>query len=525
MLSNSTRRWLAGLGVAGAFVAASATPAAAAPASPQIYTFFPDTTVAVGSAGVVKSAFLYAEEPVTLRDLSIRYDYRTLAGKVTLTGENDSDDCTTPEAGVLVCREHFDVVVDPYFGGFPTNVKIAPTDAANLDDKGDLKITVQTGDTDRATWTSQIRVGEGVDLAGGEPTELSVDIAKNNGNFSAPVTVSNVGETTAKGVVALFDHDWAITPTERWNNCYYLDDILIACEFSEEIAPGATRSATFQYAIRPDTYAPGTAYGYTQFITPGDFEDLIGAAKKAGIKTAKRGTGSKLTLGKATAARNRAAQTDVDPTNNFSELTVRVQGKHGADLEAIGAKLSGEKGAVVEALLGVRNNGPATLDRNRVGSDITFVDVTVPTGTTAIDVPWDCVPFQGDGTKFDDAAGKPGAAKYRCFTGPVLFAGETMETPFRFRIDKVVPNATGSVQINAECKCDGGFKDDLNPANDLAKIVVNAAGGAGGGESDGGTLPITGSSTGLIAGIGALLLAAGAGGYVMARRRKTRFVA
>ncbi|MFD2763969.1 LPXTG cell wall anchor domain-containing protein [Micromonospora eburnea] len=36
---------------------------------------------------------------------------------------------------------------------------------------------------------------------------------------------------------------------------------------------------------------------------------------------------------------------------------------------------------------------------------------------------------------------------------------------------------------------------------------------------------MTGTATGLIAGIGALLLAAGVGGYVIARRRKTRFVA
>ncbi|MFG2056512.1 LPXTG cell wall anchor domain-containing protein [Micromonospora sp. NPDC048930] len=519
-LTPSTRRWLAGIGVAGAFVAASASPAAAE-TTPRIFAFFPDTTVAAGTEGVVKSAVLYAEDSTVLRDVAIRYDYRTLAGKVTLTGENDSDDCTAPEAGVLVCREHFDVVVDPYFGGFPTRVKIAPTDAAKLDDKGDLKITVQTGDTDRATWTSQIRVGEGVDLAGGPDTELSVDIAKNYGNFSAPVTVSNVGGTTAKGVVALFDQDWAITPADRWSNCYYLDDILIACEFDEEIAAGETRSTTFHYSLRPDTYAPGTAHGYTQFITPGDFEDLIGAAEKAGVKTAKRGTGAKLTLGKATSSR--AAQTDVDPTNNSSGLTVHVLGKRGADLEAIGAKLSGKKGEVVRAVVGVRNNGPATVDHVRSGSDVTFVDVTVPTGTTAVHVPWDCVPFKGDGTKFDDSAGKPGAAKYRCFAGPILFAGEMIDHPFGLRIDKVVPNATGSVQINVECKCEGGFKDDLKPANDIAKIVVNATGD--GGQGGGGTLPITGSSTGLIAAIGALLLAAGAGGYVVARRRRTRFVA
>ena len=86
------------------------------------------------------------------------------------------------------------------------------------------------------------------------------------------------------------------------------------------------------------------------------------------------------------------------------------------------------------------------------------------------------------------------------------------------------------MKINVTCQCDGGFTRDLKPANDTAKVVVNAAPGGdggqgGGGQGDGGTLPITGSSTALIAGVGALLLAAGAAGYVVSRRRRTRFVA
>ncbi|MCW3844752.1 LPXTG cell wall anchor domain-containing protein [Micromonospora yasonensis] len=46
-----------------------------------------------------------------------------------------------------------------------------------------------------------------------------------------------------------------------------------------------------------------------------------------------------------------------------------------------------------------------------------------------------------------------------------------------------------------------------------------------GGQGGGGSLPITGRPTGLTAGLGALLLAAGTGAYVVARRRRTRFVA
>ncbi|MFE9918120.1 LPXTG cell wall anchor domain-containing protein [Micromonospora sp. NPDC005553] len=76
---------------------------------------------------------------------------------------------------------------------------------------------------------------------------------------------------------------------------------------------------------------------------------------------------------------------------------------------------------------------------------------------------------------------------------------------------------------------------DPNPANDSAKITIIASAdggsespggddGQGGGGTDG-SLPITGAKAGLIAGIGGVLLAAGAAGFVVARRRRTRFVA
>ncbi|MEV4389682.1 LPXTG cell wall anchor domain-containing protein, partial [Micromonospora sp. NPDC049580] len=62
MLTHSTRRWLAGLGVAGAFVAASASPALAEPAA-EFYMFFENVTVAPGSAGVVRGATVLGSEP------------------------------------------------------------------------------------------------------------------------------------------------------------------------------------------------------------------------------------------------------------------------------------------------------------------------------------------------------------------------------------------------------------------------------------------------------------------------------
>ncbi|NBE82485.1 LPXTG cell wall anchor domain-containing protein [Micromonospora rubida] len=66
---------------------------------------------------------------------------------------------------------------------------------------------------------------------------------------------------------------------------------------------------------------------------------------------------------------------------------------------------------------------------------------------------------------------------------------------------------------------------DPSEGNDIATITVKAGTGTGGGGGGDGGLPVTGASTGLIAGIGGLLLVAGVGGYLVAKRRRTRFVA
>ncbi|MGW3601622.1 LPXTG cell wall anchor domain-containing protein [Micromonospora sp. NPDC005161] len=530
MLTHSTRRWLAGLGVAGAFVAASASPAIADPAA-EFDLYFQDVTVAADSPGVVRGPKLFGSEPTVLNEVTVRYDYRSLADKITLAGDTGND-CSADDAGVLVCTEPFPVVVDELYGGFLGDVIIAPTDKAATGDAGELKVSLQTAGKDVANYVSRIRVGEGVDLAGGPETQVK---AAPGAAFQAPLTVRNVGKTDIEGVVALFDNDYGIRTKERFDNCYYAEDFLFACEFDEKIPVGEGATTTLNYELAKDTYAPSTEFGDIWFMTTGDFEDFAGVREEAGAKAARLGTGKTLSLTQAPgASRARAMQTDTDPSNNHSALRVEVTGKNGTDLEAVGAKFTGAKGAVVTAALGFRNNGPATLEYIRTETDVTFVDVTVPTGTTAVEVPAECAPRTGEDAEWEDA-GTPGAAEYRCYPGPFAPAGQELTGEFKFRIDKVIANATGAVKVNVPCECEGGFYADLKPANDTAKILVNASGdqgdqgdqdGSGGqGGDDGGALPITGQSTGLIAGIGALLLAAGVGGYLVAKRRRTRFVA
>ncbi|MBQ0904263.1 LPXTG cell wall anchor domain-containing protein [Micromonospora sp. U21] len=521
MLKHSLR-WLTGLGAAGALIAASATPAVAAP---TIEPYFQDATLAIGATPTSRALFLYADEPTVLSDVSVRYDYRSLATKVTVTPA-DGQKCTAPEPGVLVCTEPADVALyemAPPGSGIYRNaakqVRIAVTDDAQLGDSGDVAVSFQAAGGRRGSYTSRVRVGEGVDLAGGPFTSLS---AKPGGKFTVPLVVANAGDKTVTGFVAVFDLAYSIRTKDRFSNCRYSDNHLVSCNFDEDIPVGTGLATTLNLEFVKDTYAPANHSGYAQFMTTADFEDLTRVRTAVGARAATPGSGPKLTLAEAPGRVRQADQTDVGPGWDYTGWTIRATGKNGTDLAAIGATLKGTAGAVVTATVGFRNNGPATLDRTNGDFEAaTHTDVELPPGTTAVEVPDSCWLRQGTRT-------------YLCASEMLLVAGQIYTMKFRLRIDKVISNARGVVRVNAPCECPagGGFQDDIKPANDKATIVVNApqgGGGQGDGDGDGGggggSLPITGAPTNLIAGIGALLLVTGVGGYLLARCRSTRFVA
>jgi hypothetical protein len=98
---------------------------------------------------------------------------------------------------------------------------------------------------------------------------------------------------------------------------------------------------------------------------------------------------------------------------------------------------------------------------------------------------------------------------------------------FGFKVNKASDNARGSVEVNPACACEI-FSKDINKSNDTAAIVLNPVGGggaAGGQNPSGGGLAITGPQTAVYGGAGAVLVGAGVAGFLLARRRRTRFEA
>lgn len=518
-------RWLVGLGAVSALVAASATPAVAAA---TIEPYVQDATLAVGSAKTTR-LFLYADEPTTLADVSVRYDYRSLADKVSVAPA-DQQACTTPEPGVLVCAERYGVALaelpplgSGIYRGVTQRVNLTATEDAQPGDSGDLVVSFEAAGGRRGSYTSRVRVGEGVDLAGGPFTTAT---SKPGGRVNVPLVVANVGEKTVTGFVAVFDLPYSIRTKDRFSNCRYSDDHLISCQFDEEIPVGEGLAGTLNLELARDTYAPSNLSGYAQFMTIADFEDLSRVREAVGARGDARGSGPKLTLTPAPGSMRQADQTDVGPGYDYTGWTIKVTGTNGTDLAAIGDTLRGRAGTVVTATVGFRNNGPATLDRvNEDFEAATHTVVELPPGTSAVQVP-------------DSCQLRPGTRTYQCASEMLLVAGESYPVEFRLRIDRVVPDAKGTVWVNAPCECPGGgsFTGDIKPANDRATILVNPGQGGGSGDGDGdgdegggsgggGSLPITGTPTSLLADLGGLLLAAGLGTYLLARRRSTHFVA
>lgn len=105
-----------------------------------------------------------------------------------------------------------------------------------------------------------------------------------------------------------------------------------------------------------------------------------------------------------------------------------------------------------------------------------------------------------------------------CDTKDTLNAGATWSLPFTLRIDKVIPDSSGTISLYGPPQYGRGqWTGDTNTANDTAKIVINPTGG---GSGSGGGLPVTGTKTGLIAASGIALLAVGVGLRILARRRR-----
>ncbi|MEU5939122.1 LPXTG cell wall anchor domain-containing protein [Micromonospora sp. NPDC047548] len=512
MLTHSTRRWLAGLGVAGAFVAASATPAHA---DDPLEIAAWDILVAPGHTTYNFIATYIAGEN-ELKSATLDLDLSAVNDVATFELASSAWKCV-PSGETLHCEaaaEEWGVPSLDYYLTGKADAK--PGQKAKLGIKA-------TGGGKTASSSVTVTIAEGVDLQSDPEASLDADPGATVG-LPADV-VRNSGDNTAHGAVLRLQSDYRSPYAGNFSNCEYLDGLATICTFDTDLKPGKSYRLSEKLPVTLDKGARTGSQleNYVDWWTKDDWAMVIddpGFPLPPGTP----GTGGKLSLVEEPAARHAAVpQTDVDQWNNFTLVDINVGGDNPADLAAVGSTATGKVGDKVTVTAGWTNLGPATVDAWRLTEPI--VTVEIPPGTEAVEVSEECAPYDKDSEEPWnpwDHAGEPGADLYGCIAAGDPEPGVGGKYPFTLRIDKLTGPTSGKVTTHL----DGDPKADNNEAAVVVKPGSGNPGSGDGGHGGGdGSLPITGENTALIAGIGGLLLAAGVGGYVVARRRRTRFVA
>jgi hypothetical protein len=526
-------RLLAGPAAAAAVALVVTAPAFAA-ADAKLDVSLADAVVGVG-AGTTLRPILSADRAVTVKGAVMTFD---LAGGLTGVSlvNPEGDDCESVSPTRLVCSVPYEIDLGPdsVVGFLQADLKAAGDAVAGA--TGTVTATFSADGVAPVSAKAAVEVAESVDLVAG--ASVAIDV-KPGDAFGAPLAVTNSSDVVVRGAGFVGYSDYAFESAGQFSNCVYRGR-LVACLFGDDLEAGATYAVNLPFRLRADTAAPGTSAGEFEWLTAADYGRFIGASRSAVAVS-----GPALTLRKAPSGKAaRGAQTDIDPDDNWQRVSVEATGQQGTDIAAVGAKVSGAAGATVTATVGVRNNGPAALDRGRLGSPATVLIVSVPPGTTVTTVPEGCTPLEGAGAK-----------PYACHTDFLHRVGETVSWAFGLRIDRVVADATGVIEANPTCECDY-FAKDIDRSNDKAALVINPAGGAGPGSSPsagpsssasarpsasasasasaspspsvsaspgaggtGGGLPITGPQTTAIAAVGVLFVVAGAAAVILTRRR------
>lgn len=471
-----------------------------------------------------------------------------------LSGLKDVVDVEFGETGSANCEVRENVAVCEDFGVWPGRNSVADLeltaapDSAN-GDSGTMKVTAEAEGATFTSYSTEISVG-GPDLVVERLPDMQ-DL-KPGDEYAAPIAFANNGTQSADGVLLSLRVTHGLAFSDRYGNC----------EYSEGEGPGSA-PASLALCRFEGTFEPGSVHALEE---PFGFEATDRAlidiatyrvdADGPGARTAlqgeaswTRGSGPELKLKER--AGLRAA--DLDPWNNFGEMTVRTENT--ADFAMYGDSVDGAEGETVKAEVGFKNNGPAWVAALRSGEPIATVDVRVPEGATVTGKPEACRGVTADGGYLEKQLGAP---RYFCRTTMIVMEDETFALPFELRIDKVVADATGEVAFPTEGPWSTPMTFDPQKENNSARLVLNGtgeeatsggsdsagtgnegdddtsggtdaqaaggqAGGAGTGDGDGdaaGGLALTGAG-GVLLGVGAAVVALAVGGalYLSSRRR------
>jgi hypothetical protein len=383
------------------------------------------------------------------------------------------------------------------------------TPAASTTDLGSTFAIVPSyrGDAyDFDTEVTVLRAKGGVDLEISRVPDLKLAPGR---SATVPVMVRNTGTKDVDGVAVALGAYTGLETLTKYRNCKVEDDEDLSgliCVFDQKLAAGGTCTVAaadaLQIRVAPNAAGP---FEYPAFVAAVGLDANFTTPYAAKLATA---SGPTLRLEPAPKALAAGEPDDINLDDNVADFTVTVP-RSAADSVAVGGTFAGATGDTGTVKIGVRDAGPTDLIPG-TRTWLPNVRVTVPGGIELTDVDEDCLP----GTSLNDidleADGETGGRNYVCLLFEGLTAGDQHLFSFTGRISDAAHPA-GTVIA------DGGVQDSHHQ-NDKAAFTVKATAGGSGGS--GGTLPITGTPTGLIAGGGVALLPLGGAAFALNRRRR-----
>jgi hypothetical protein len=514
---------------AGAVFAVSALAFAAAPVAPALAEDYPTVGAAtnqhisvgtVGTPGKAVTIWVHASKAVKPR---FEIDQTGLAGVATFVVPTGNDLCKAT-GKKIVCN-----LPEADYSFVPVVLVLHPDKGAAVGDKGTFELDAFADNVPKIPgYEHTVTIADGVDLVATAPVfSADIPVVKPGDVLFTQAAFVNYGNRTASGATFAMMFDPGIEPFQ-YEGCTYTETeypTIVECPVDEKIEPGAG----LQFVTIDDSgkETPGMgavvapdALGWKGVdflaVSGGVVEDLP-AEVRAKAKTTKATSGKKFKAVQAPAAKKAKALPEIDASDNYAGTAYDVANSR--DLATTGATASGGVGDVVTVKIGVKNTGVSTLDAYRAGGEpsarFTF---TVPDGTEVVGVGERCAAqwkLDDGGTGWDRV---PGKRFYQCWNDRSLFKpGASYTTEFKLKITQVIGNATGTVSFSNPFATPTDPPADANPGNDLSEVVINP-GGSGGG------LPLTGAQTGLVASVGAALLAGGVVLFMTARRRRVLLV-
>lgn len=510
---NSARQALRSLKALCCFVGAVAmtlgAPVAAAHAADgNRVDIFMDGDITVGASGSPgKTVFAFVSGHG--HNVTLEFDTTRMAGVATVTLPSE---CRS-DSGKTICP--FPETSDEIQYSIPLHIK--PVGAAGASGVIEAAVTGSPG----SQRSSTVTLADGVDLVA---ADLPGDTVHPGQRIYAPLSFVNVGNRAANGITLTVMARNGFKPFD-YDGCDYAawgTGTMVRCHFDDVVQPGdalqwvttdehGTKTPGFGIDIAAD------AYGLTRFAY--EVSAGSGDASAAKLRSRRASSGRHITL--ARVMRPRSAATDIDRFDNYAETYYQVVNTY--DLAAVGATATGKAGDTVKVQVGLRNNGPASLDPDRsvAGSAVAAFKFDVPPGVTVTALNHGCRPALWNGQ--NGSEGQPGGLHYSCWVYTHIAPHATFVVTFDLKIDTVTPNATGTVTLDQI----EHPSPDTNAGNDKATVVINPTGGGvggGSGSAAGDGLPVTGPQAAVLATGGVVLLLAGAVLYRVARRRRVVLV-